>query len=88
MSHRTAPYYDVLSDAEYDFMNHMSRWGSDGYPVMKLGRGWHWCEAFGIRGAPGIYKTKREAFAAVERYLDTLRERVSKRAKELAERAA
>ena len=81
---RTASYYDVLTDSEYAFFDHTIRWGSDGYPVVKASRKWFWVEAFGIKGSPAPYKTKREAFAAVEAYLETLRERISERAKQLA----
>ena len=81
---RTANYYDVLNDSECAFLNHMSRWGSDGYPVVKASRKWFWVEAFGVKGSPVAYRTKREAFAAVEAYLETIRQRISERAKQLA----
>ena len=66
------PASDHRSEAEYRFQRHMTMWGSAGYPVRKVGRNWQWVEAFGIAGAPTVYKTKREAFAAIGRYLDVL----------------
>ena len=61
-----------LTQAESDFLGHMMRFGSDGYPVQKAGRNWQWVEFWGIKGAPTTYKTKRAAFEAVERYIDVL----------------
>lgn len=63
---------DTRSQAERDFHQHMIRWGSDGYPVQKMGRRWLWVEFWGVKGAPTTYRTKREAVAAIERYLDVL----------------
>ena len=64
-----------LTQAESDFMTHMGRWGSDGYPVRKVGRNWHWIEFWGVKGAPTVYKTKRDAVKAIEAYLDILRDK-------------
>jgi len=61
-----------LTKAENDFLRHMMMWGSSGYPVQKVGRGWHWVEFWGVKGTPTVYKTKREAVAAVERYISIL----------------
>jgi hypothetical protein len=61
-----------LTEGEERFLNHNSRWGSDGWPIRKVGRSWHWEDSFGYRGAPVSYKTKREAGEAVERYIDLL----------------
>jgi hypothetical protein len=71
--------YPQLTDDENFALNHCSMWGSDGYPVQKVGRSWH---VNGIRGAgrcPSTFKTKREAVAQWERYLDVLRDRVAGR---------
>lgn len=62
----------MLDAAEKEFLDHMQRWGSDAYPLQKVSRGWVWNEAFGIKGAPVVYKTKREARQAIERYIDAL----------------
>ena len=68
-----------LSTAENDFLQHMMRFGSDGYPIQKIKRSWHWMEFWGVKCAPTVYKTKREAMAAVERYVDILVDRVAGR---------
>lgn len=68
-----------LSIAEDDFFSHMQRWGSDGYPVQKLAGKWFWCEAYGVTGRPSPFKTKKAAFAAVEQYLDLLRDKIAGR---------
>lgn len=61
-----------LTQAEADWLQHVTMYGSDGYPVQKVGRSWQWLEAFGVKGAPTVYKTKREAVAACSRYEDIL----------------
>ena len=57
-----------LSEAEHRLMDHVTRWGSDGYPVRKVGRGWHVEQSFGVEGIPMVFKTKREAVEAFERW--------------------
>lgn len=65
-----------LTMGESDLLAHVSRWGSDGYPIQKCRGGrWIWTEMFGIKGAPVVYKTKREVTQAIENYLDVLRDR-------------
>jgi hypothetical protein len=71
--------YPTLTDSENSFLRHMSMWGSDGYPVQKLGRKWAWMDFCGVRGAPTLYPTKTLAVAAVERYLDVLRDKAAGR---------
>lgn len=62
-----------ITDNEKELLGHISKWGSDGYPVRKVGAGkWIWFEFFGCKGAPTVYKTKREAFQAFEAYQDIL----------------
>ena len=61
-----------LTDNEESFLRHMMRYGSDGYPVSKVGRTWQWIDFRGCSGAPTVYKTKREAFKAVDNYIDVL----------------
>ncbi len=80
-------YHDVLSDDERQFLNHISHFGSDGYPVAKRGSKWWWHSFRSIGGSPVGYKTKRAAYAAVEAYHDTLLDRMGRRAKQLAEGA-
>jgi hypothetical protein len=58
---------------ESDFLQHMGRFGSDAYPVQKVSGGrWIWRECWGVKGAPTVYKTKRECVQAIERYIDVL----------------
>ncbi len=66
---------------ERDLLTHVSRWGSDGYPVKRVGsRHWSWSYRDSIN-TPAVYKTKREAVASFEAYhsmiLDRLAGRVS-----------
>ncbi len=70
----------VLSQPENDFLRHMMMFGSDGYPVRKVSSGrWVWDEFWGVKGAPTVYKTKREAAAAIGRYIDILIDRTAER---------
>jgi len=61
-----------LTENETSFLQQNTRWGSDMYPLMKVKRGWIWTEFCGVKGAPTVYKTKREAGEAIERYIDIL----------------
>lgn len=70
----------ALTESEGNFLRHMMMFGSDGYPVQKAGSRWIWVEFWGVRGAPVVYKTKRAAVAAVERYIDILIDRKAGRA--------
>lgn len=63
---------DSRTEAEKAFHQHMNRWGSDGYPIQKVRGGWIWADAHGVSGAPTVYKTRREARAAIWRYLEIL----------------
>ncbi len=67
-----------ITEDERSLVNHITRWGSDGYPVRKSGRGWAWGPWRGVQGPPAIFKTKREAVQAFERFheilLDELRD--------------
>jgi hypothetical protein len=65
----------TLEEHEGRFLDHMMRWGSDGYPVRKAGHSWIWDDFCGVRGSPKVYKTKRETVAAIERYIDILLDR-------------
>ena len=61
-----------VSEDERALLTHVSRFGSDGYPISKLGRGWSWGYR-GIKGPPKVFKTKREAVASFEAFMDILR---------------
>ena len=77
---------EILTTDERDLMTHISRWGSDGYPIRKLKRGWIW-EYRGIKGPPLIFKTKRESIQSFEAFHRTLLERLGAIAKARAEAA-
>jgi hypothetical protein len=70
---------NLLTQAESDFLRHMSRWGSDGYPIQKAGRKWFWTDFWGCKGSPIAYKTKREAATAIESYISLLGDKAAGR---------
>ena len=59
-----------LTSDELSILNHDARWGSDGYPIFRLGAGWSY-ERLG-HSSPIIYPTKREAIIAWEIIVSTL----------------
>lgn len=63
-----------ISEDEIALLQHVTMFGSDGYPVKKLGRGWTWGPWRGINGPPTVFKLKRDAVASFERFLDVLLE--------------
>ena len=67
MTH-TEPTRRGLTEDERALLTHISRWGSDGYPVRRVGRGWMWGEWRSIKGPPVIFRTKREAVASFEAF--------------------
>lgn len=69
-----------VSAGERDLVRHVGMWGVDGYPVAKVGSRWHWVEVFGVRGAPKVYRTKRAAIAAVDAFLDMVRDGLAREA--------
>ena len=79
MPHTNATFSANLSEGENRFMQHMSMFGSPGYPVGKLGRKWQFARAFGVGGTPVLYPAKAKAVAAVDAYLDILRDRIAGR---------
>ena len=65
-----------LNEDEQFVLNHIIRWGSDGYPINKLGKsGWSWGPMRSVNGPPVVFKTKREAVASFERYYELLLDR-------------
>lgn len=69
-----------LHEDERALVQHVGMWGLDGYPVAKLGRGWIWRDWRSVRGSPIVYKTKRDAVAAFERWMDLARMRLGEEA--------
>lgn len=62
-----------ISESEKQILAHWSRWGSDGYPINKYKRGgWSWGPMFGVNGPPCVFRTKREAVASFEAFIDVL----------------
>lgn len=51
-----------LNTNEISLLNHIARWGSDGYPVSRMGGKWFVNDMFGAGGFPTPFKTKREAW--------------------------
>jgi hypothetical protein len=78
-AHANATFSNNLTEAENDFLQHMQRWGRDGYPVRKLRRKWLFESAFGVGGSPILYTTKGLAVKAVEDYVDILLDKVAGR---------
>lgn len=61
----------IITEAERSLMTHVSMWGSDGYPITKLKRGWIWGTSE-VKGPPVVFKTKRECVESFERFHDVL----------------
>lgn len=55
-----------LTDDEAALVYHVQRFGSAGYPVERRGRGWVVRDWRSVKGAPKVYRTKREAVGAFE----------------------
>jgi len=69
-----------VTEDERALLNHVIRWGSDGYPVSKVGsRHWSWGPWRSVNGPPCVFPTKREAVASFERFLDILRDALAGR---------
>lgn len=75
LDHDAAESYLPLSENERALLSHVLMWGSDGYPVAKLGRKWQVADAFGVKGPPTIFKTKRAAVAQFEAWINQAVER-------------
>jgi hypothetical protein len=76
---QTGDSMNPLTEDEAFVLQHISRWGSEGYPIHKLQRVWVWGPIRGINGPPTVFKTKRAAVKSFERYLDILRDRLAGR---------
>jgi len=68
-----------LSEDEAFALMSWVRFGSDSYPIRKMGRGWTWGPIRGIQGPPCSYKTKREAIRMYELFIDVLRDKLAGR---------
>jgi hypothetical protein len=62
-----------LNEDEQAILNHWGRWGSDGYPVSRVGsHHWTWGPWRSIQGPPVVFPTKRAAVASFEAYIAIL----------------
>lgn len=68
-----------LTEDEAWILTNDVRYGSDGYPIRKLGRRWTWGPVLGVRGLPNPVATKREAVRLFELYLEILRDKLAGR---------
>ena len=59
-------YSRPLAPDEERLLTHISRFGSDGYPVEKIAGRWIW--RYCSLSAPVVYKTRRECTAAFEAF--------------------
>ena len=58
-----------LTDDERRLLGHVTRWGSDGYPIRKLSHGkWIWGPFLSVNGPSVCFATKREAVASFEAF--------------------
>lgn len=67
--------HTTLSAGENSWLTHINMWGSNGYPVRKLGTRWTFDRAFGVGGTPVVYPTKKAAVAACEAFYAILRDK-------------
>jgi len=73
-----------VTENERRLVSHVMMWGSDSYPVRKVGSRWIVDEFFGCKGAPTTFKTKREATASFEAFLDILIDSLGEEARQRA----
>lgn len=77
-----------LSEDERALMQHITMWGSKGYPIERRGRGWVWRSWRGVKGSPIVYKTRAEAVRAFEGWERLAGMRYAAERREKAEREA
>ena len=63
---------NLTADEDY-LLGHISRWGSDGYPVAKIGGRWTVAAVCGRKAEK--HATKGKAVASFELFLSELRDR-------------
>lgn len=63
-----------ITDDERALLTHITRFGSDGYPITKYanGRRWSWGPWRGVAGPPTMFSTKRAAVAHFESFVAVL----------------
>lgn len=77
--HSNATFSQFLSEGENQLLQHIGRWGSDAYPVIKRGGKWWVGDMFGVSGCPVPFKTKTQAVAQFELQVSLLRDRFAGR---------
>lgn len=70
----------TLTERETFMLNHITRFGSEGYPVRKAGRYWVWEYGFSpehpdFHSSRTMYRTKKEAVHSFELHLEILRDK-------------
>lgn len=62
-----------ITDDERALLTHLSRWGSDGYPIRKFRcKRWTWGPWRSVQGPPTVFQTRREAVASFEAFYEVL----------------
>lgn len=61
------------SEDEKLLLTHINIYGEKGYPIQKVGRGWSWGGWRSIIGTPVVYRTRKEAVASFEDYVNIIR---------------
>lgn len=72
MSAFRPPRHRNSTEDERALLNHVSMWGSAGYPINKAAGRWTWGPWRSVQGPPTRFKTKREAVASFERFYEML----------------
>jgi len=65
-----------LDEDEAFILTHVDHFGSDGYPIRKVGR-YHWTWSYRSKFGPGLLKTRKEAVRMFELHLDILRDKLA-----------
>lgn len=61
-----------LTEDENWLLTHIQMFGSDAYPIHKLGKTWTWGPVRGIKGPPVMFGMKRDAVQSFEAYMAIL----------------
>lgn len=61
-----------LTNEQNALLAHALMFGIEGYPIQKISGRWMWVEAFGVKGSPTVYKTKKAAVAAFEGWISAM----------------
>jgi len=67
-----------LTEDQANLLTYITHFGSNGYPIRKIGREWTW-SYLSISGIPVPVKTKREAIRSFKVYIDILLDKLAGR---------